>query len=330
MLKPDGYIFGRFNPLHVGHRDLIRRAKAQCAHLYILVGSANSARTIKNPFTYLERKDEILRFIDHEELPYITILPLNDYKYSDSQWLNDVNSIIDTFSGSSHVTIFGYKKAGNHYLDWFPQYNYVEIEAVHDISATQIRENWYRTRPSMVAPEVIEDWKYFENEKVLFKDYPFPETLSFMCGDVILECAGHILLIKRGRAPGRNTWALPGGFKNANETMLEAGLREIIEEANVRVPEKVLIGNIVSSKLFDSPTRGLGIPRVTLATHIKINLDADGQLPRVSPRDDAIDTNWAPINEIMNSIDLFDDHKFIIMEMCGVLPIPAYLNSRFR
>lgn len=324
-----GYIMGRFNPLHMGHRDLIRRAKAKCTELYILVGSANSPRTIKNPFTYIERRDEILRFLKHEDIKNVTVLPLNDYKYSDSQWLSDVTSLIETTSNLGHVTIFGYKKEGNHYLDWFPQYSYEEIDAVHDVSATMIRENWYRTRPKMVADEVMEDWNYFQKEKETFANYPYPETLGFMCGDVILECSGHILLIQRARAPGRGTWALPGGFKNRNETLGDAGIRELLEETNVRIPEKVLRGSIVSKQLFDSPSRGMGIPRVTLATHVRVNLNPDGTLPKANGADDAMDCEWFPTATIMNELDLFDDHQGIISIMCGIMPIPAHLNPRF-
>lgn len=331
----DGYVFGRFNPLHRGHRDLIRRSHAKCNRLFILVGSANSARTIKNPFTYAERRAEILRFIEHEDLKNVTVVPLNDYKYSDAQWLNDVNSFIESTSRGNNITIFGYKKEGNHYLDWFPQYNYVEMDAVHDISATEIRENWFKTRPGMVAPEVMEDWNYFQKEKVTFASYPYPETLGFMCGDVILECSGHILLIKRARAPGRNTWALPGGFKNTYETLLDAAIRELIEETNIRIVEKVLRGSIVSTQLFDSPSRCLGIPRVSLAVHIKIALDKDGSLPRANGKfqgeggGEVVDVQWIPMTDIMNDIDMFDDHKDIISKMCGIMPVPAYLNPRF-
>jgi bifunctional NMN adenylyltransferase/nudix hydrolase len=187
----------------------------------------------------------------------------------------------------------------------------------------------------MVAPEVMEDWNYFQKEKVTFASYPYPETLGFMCGDVILECSGHILLIKRARAPGRNTWALPGGFKNTYETLLDAAIRELIEETNIRIVEKVLRGSIVSTQLFDSPSRCLGIPRVSLAVHIKIALDKDGSLPRANGKfqgeggGEVVDVQWIPMTDIMNDIDMFDDHKDIISKMCGIMPVPAYLNPRF-
>jgi bifunctional NMN adenylyltransferase/nudix hydrolase len=152
-----------------------------------------------------------------------------------------------------------------------------------------------------------------------------------MCGDAIVECAGHIPLVRRLRAPGRNNWALPGGHKNNNETSFECVIRELMEETNLRVPEKILRGSVVSQRLFDSPYRGCGsIPKSTLAVHFKIGLDHDGKFPRISPADDALEAVWTPISDALNRKSLHDDHAGIISEMCNVMPIPAHKNPRFK
>lgn len=325
-----GILIGRFQPLHSGHRDLIRQATNQCKTLIILVGSANRARSTKNPYTFAERKQEIRSFLSHENLlSKVTVYPLNDYPYSDSQWLNDVNSIVES-TGFDEVTLFGFEKEDNNYLKWFPQYKFVNINTPYGICSTDIRNEWFAKAPHSFDPSVVADWKYFQKEKELFSNYPFPNTLNFNCGDAILECCGHILLIQRGAAPGKGTWALPGGFKNFNETFVDCAIRELVEETNVRVPEKVLRGSIVSSRLFDSPSRGNGIPRNTLAVHIKISANADGSLPRANGADDAVDSRWVLIKDIMNSMDMYDDHSAIISTMCGVLPLPAHVNPRFN
>ena len=326
-----GFLIMRAQPLHSGHRDLIRQAKSQCDQLVLLIGSVNSPRTIKNPFTYKERVLSINKFLQHEfDSLGVTIEPLNDYKYNDSAWLVDVDAVISLYDKEEcEITIFGHMKEGNNYLKWFPQYQFKNIDSVIDVHATGIREEWFRNQRHNFAPEVLEDWDYFQKEKETFANYPYPETLNFNCGDVVLECAGHILLIQRKRAPGRGTWALPGGFKNSNETFVDCAIRELIEEANVRIPEKVLRGSIVNTKLFDSPNRGMGLPRSTLAVHIKVELNSDGTLPRVTPKDDAFDANWFQIYDIMNNMELFDDHSDIISVLCGVMPIPANLNARY-
>lgn len=224
------------------------------------------------------------------------------------------------------------KKIENTYLKWFPQYTYHNVEATYKVNATQIRDKWFDSEsPSDIFTDtVVEDWKYFQKEKETFANYPYPETLNFNCGDVVLECAGHILLIQRSRAPGRGTWALVGGFKNANESFIDCAIRELFEETNIRVPEKVLRGSIVGTKIFDAPDRGMGLTRVTMAVHIKIDLDKDGKLPRANGADDAMEAKWFTIEKIMNDMELFDDHKGIISVLCGVQSIPAHKNPKYR
>ncbi len=321
-----GILIGRFQPLHSGHRELIRQARTLCTDLIVIIGSANAARSIKNPFTYVERKNEIQKFLTHENIKNVTIVPINDYKYSNTQWIFDVTSIVtENIKSHTQVILFGFEKEGNDYLKWFPQYKFQNITTPYEICSTDIRKIWFESGASLFTTEVNEDWKYFENEKKLFANYPFPETLSFSCGDALVECSGHVLLIQRARAPGRGAWALPGGFKNRNETFLDCAVRELIEETNIRVPEKVIRGSIVNSKLYDDPTRGSGIPRVTMCVHFKIQPNADGSLPRANGADDAADCGWYPIREVMDHMHLFDDHLSIISSMIGVMPTPAHL-----
>lgn len=331
MQKVQGYLIGRFSPLHSGHMHLIRESRRRCDHLTIFIGSANSARTIKNPWTFHERAEKIQTFLNHQGITNVTLVPQNDYKYNDTQWLGDISSYIEHKRGDAYVIMFGHNKSGNDYLSWFPQYRCIDIPSITNIAATDIRNQWFETSPHMFEPSVMDDFRYFAKEKEQFSGYPYLDTLQFNCGDALVECAGHVLLIKRKRAPGAGTWALPGGYKNGNETFKECIFRELTEETNLRVPEKVLLGSIVSTRMFDSPTRGMGITRNTMACHIKIELNSNGRLPEFRPADDAIDGEWVLISDALNDpkYAMFDDHKDIIMEMLKVLPLPAYKNSHF-
>ncbi len=53
---------------------------------------------------------------------------------------------------------------------------------------------------------------------------------------------GEVMLIRRGIAPGYNMWAQPGGFLEIDETVIEAAIRETLEETGLRVEPIRIVG----------------------------------------------------------------------------------------
>ena len=53
---------------------------------------------------------------------------------------------------------------------------------------------------------------------------------------------GEVMLIRRGIAPGYNKWAQPGGFLEIDETVLEAAIRETLEETGLKVEPAHIVG----------------------------------------------------------------------------------------
>ena len=320
-----GIFIGRFQPVHQGHIHALGIAASQVDKLYILLGSANACRSIKNPWTYKERVDMIRSKLWTNHISNVEFVPLNDYPYNDTQWIAEVRATAEHFDMGTPI-LFGHMKEGNNYLKWFPDWKFRDIEAQYKVHATAIRQRMYETDDPELPRTVKDDFAYYESEKRAFAGYPFPETLNFNCGDAVVECQGHVLLIRRLRAPGAGAWALPGGFKNANETFLDCAVRELMEETNIRVPEKVLRGSIVKTQLFDSPARSFGIPRNTLAVYFRINPDPDGKLPRANGADDAAECKWVPLTDVLNRYELYDDHASIISTVTGVMPMPAFVK----
>lgn len=320
-----GIFIGRFQPIHQGHMHAIGIAASQVDKLYLLIGSANACRSIKNPWTYQERVNMIRSKLWTNHITNVELVPLNDYPYNDTQWIADVRATAEHFNMGT-PTLFGHMKEGNTYLGWFPDWKFRDIEAQYAMHATGIRQKMYETDSPEMPQTVKDDFAYYEKENELFKNYPFQETLNFNCGDAVVECQGHVLLIRRLRAPGAGAWALPGGFKNRDESFLTCAVRELMEETNLRVPEKVIRGSIVKSQLFDSPSRSFGIPRNTLAVYFRINPDPDGKLPRANGADDAAECKWFPLTQVLNTMELYDDHKSIISTLTGVVPMPAFIG----
>ncbi len=76
---------------------------------------------------------------------------------------------------------------------------------------------------------------------------PLPSVAAFVC-----TADDHILLIKRGVAPGKGKWALPSGFIEQHELPEQAVIRELREEANIKGTLNRLIG------VYTEPTRMYG------------------------------------------------------------------------
>lgn len=317
-----GIFIGRFQPIHSGHIHAIGVAASQVRQLIIMVGSANQCRSIRNPWSFQERKSMIRIKLESANIQNVTIVPLNDYPYSDSQWITDVRSTIEYHTEDKPV-LFGHMKEGNDYLTWFPDWEFRSIESQSKINATEVRTTMFLTNSLEMPKCVRDDWAFYQKEAKLFENYPFPETLNFNCADAVLECQGHVLLIKRKFTPGAGQWALPGGFRNQRETFLDCAIRELQEETNVRIPEKVLRGSIVKSELFDSPSRSFGIPRNTLAVYMRVNPNPDGTLPRANGADDAVECQWFPLTTILNGMQIYEDHSAIISKLTHVVPMPA-------
>ena len=64
-------------------------------------------------------------------------------------------------------------------------------------------------------------------------DYPRPAvTVDIIVINRIKE-SYHLLLIERKHPPFQNKWALPGGFVDTDESLIDAAYRELQEETNI-------------------------------------------------------------------------------------------------
>ena len=66
-------------------------------------------------------------------------------------------------------------------------------------------------------------------------------------GAIVHDEAGRLLLIRRGREPGRGLWSLPGGRCEPGEDAAAAAVRETYEETGLEVAAGRLVGRVERS-----------------------------------------------------------------------------------
>lgn len=336
----DALVFiGRFQPFHNGHKAIIDAALEQAKQVIVVVGSSFAARTTRNPFTFQERKAMIestyvLRSDLHPQR--IKVVPVADYPYDDNKWVTAVQNVVyGALSYSpdpTRIGLIGHEKDGtSFYLKIFPTWESVAVPNVDGINATDIREKMFSNQspeitstmpyesyntlcnvvinPNGAWSTLIKEYEMVKKYKEAWKVAPFPPT--FMTVDAVVVQSGHILLVKRGDMPGKGLWALPGGFLNQDETMLDGAIRELKEETKIKVPVPVLKGSVKESKTFDAPNRSARGRTITQAFYIDLGFDS--KLPKVKGSDDAEKAFWVPLNEVVREQDkFFEDHYHII------------------
>ena len=150
-----------------------------------------------------------------------------------------------------------------------------------------------------------------------------PYAPIFQTVDAVIVQTGHILLVKRRNAPGKGLWAMPGGYLNPNEWMLDGAVREAYEETKIDVPKPVLYGSLKDDHTFEAhnrSNRGRIITRAFLFKLPEYVVNGKISLPKVKGEDDAEKAKWFPLSEVKGmSEQLFEDHYDIIETMIARL-----------
>src|SRR3954466_12295448 len=71
-----------------------------------------------------------------------------------------------------------------------------------------------------------------------------PQPVVPCVGAVVRDAAGRLLLVRRGHAPGRGLWSLPGGRVEPGESVEQAVAREVREETGLTVRAGAPVGRV--------------------------------------------------------------------------------------
>lgn len=148
-------VIGRFQPIHLGHLSLFRKALEVSPRVGVLLGSAGRARSVDNPFVAGERQVMIQAAVEEHvaesgrPMPELFFEGVKDSLYDDQRWAGRIQQAVSAIVGRSgiakgaRIALVGHDKdpATAAYLKMFPQWELCPCAAVSALSATDIRRH---------------------------------------------------------------------------------------------------------------------------------------------------------------------------------------------
>lgn len=329
---------GRFQPFHQGHLAVLQQALTKAKTVILVVGSARKFRNIKNPFTDSERQEMIaasLRNLGEDVFNRVKFCTVKDY-YDDTKWCKAIHRVVQELvvDVKAEIGIIGHHKdASSYYLQKFPQWETVLVENFEGLNSTDIRQlmfaggdetkNWFYLKSSVPSAvynylqeakskayfsDLLTEYQFIERYKERWSKAPYPPI--FVTVDAVVFCQQHVLMVKRLGQPSKGAWALPGGFVDQRERLVNAALRELREETVISVSDEDLHSYIKDKEVFDHPDRSLRGRTITHAYYFDLPLN---QLPVVKGTDDAEEAKWIPISALKSmEMMIFEDHFEIL------------------
>ena len=131
----------RLQPLHTGHKILIDAMFKTCGRVIIGIGSTQESGTERNPFTYEERREMVLK--QYGERENLTIIPLIDIgAKSKQEWIDYLLGELESHGLPRPTHYFSGSRAD---AEWYTETGWeiviIDRETVgQGISATKIRD----------------------------------------------------------------------------------------------------------------------------------------------------------------------------------------------
>ncbi|MGK0617331.1 bifunctional nicotinamide-nucleotide adenylyltransferase/Nudix hydroxylase [Meiothermus cerbereus] len=322
---------GRFQPPHRAHLETITRALERFDRLIVVLGSAFCYPTPKNPFSAKEREAMIRESLG--EASGLHFVPIADDYYDDPRWFRTVRAAVEALTGpEAEIYITGYHKdESSYYLHGFGGWPFEPSGVVSQINATDVRNSYFAgsSKWKAMVPGAVrqfmeqfartpsygrlqQEWKTIQHYRALDSRYPYP--LLHVASDAVVLAQQQVLLVERGGSLGKGAWALPGGYVELRETLLQAALRELREETGLALGAQ----HLKATQAFDYPGRSLR-GRVISLGHF-FDLD-DTPPPAVEGQDDASRAFWLPLAGLERHQDrFFEDHYQQICWFLGRAP----------
>lgn len=332
---------GRFQLFHDAQLALLREALSLAPRVAVLVGSARQARSPRNPFTYDERVATMRLALTEEQRGRVTFVAVRDV-YDQQRWVREVRAALAQLTGSpnTRVVLVGHRKdPTGEYLDDFPGWPLHDVGRQGEVHGKALRAVLYASPTleaalaalaSQVPASTVDflrswaqlpflarlrgEWAELAEEHDKWAGSPYPPV--FVTVDAVVRVADQVLLIRRGRAPGKGLLAVPGGFIEQRETAYQSAVRELQEETGFELLPSEMEHALKAQRVFDHPDRS---QRGRVITHAFYFDFGQRMLPEIAGSDDAADARWVAIVELPSLEEEFhDDHFHILDAFLGI------------
>ncbi len=308
-----GVVSGRFAPPANADMAELDDVFRRCAHVHIVVTGADRAPSTQMPWSAAAR-EEMIRAALGPLASRAVFCHVRDHLYrpdlADTTACNAVMAQMPDEGGG----LLGAENL-THPAAESPQSETVRATLLREGAeavAGQVPEAVLDILRAFAATtdyaRLHEEQLYIDDYKKSWEAAPYPPI--FVTCDTLIQHGRHLLLIKRGDQPGKGQWALPGGFVEPDESLIQSAVREVAEETRLELSAAHIADHLVSSQVFDYPKRSARGRTITHAFHFRF---PEGPLPPVEAADDAERAHWVAIEDLeaMRG-QFFEDHADII------------------
>jgi len=321
-------------PWRLGHAQGVERALRHAPRAMVLLSSAHAARSLRHPFSTAERL-ALARAACTRWGSDVVVHPVRDRTYQQYAWQAALHEAVAGHApeGARIVQLCASYHPHAFRSDWTalaaPELDAPDFWAVRAALFGASRDSWQgllEACPAEVADflrsfrstdawaQLRAEYEDIQATRESWRRAPYAPVLA--TADALVLHEGHVLLIQRARSPGKGLWALPGGFVDPDETLLDACLRELQEETGLRPDPAAIAGAGTQPAVFDAPHRAL---RARIVTHVYRFDLAGGPRPAVAGGDDAGAAEWIPLVRFLDMEEqCFEDHFHIARRMLGI------------
>lgn len=341
-------VIGRFPVCLHAHTAMIERALAESSQALVLIRSAFHPRIPRDPFTWEERSELIIASMRPElKDRHLGFMPLRDYS-DPGRWAAQVREtvgLLDEIGDVDRVRLYvegspawkcpafeGWERVAGLDADEHDASRLLAmfLQAAATSGGRTAIDEALAHAEVMVAPAVLErlrrwtldagfadlvaEQQALDAARAEWSAAPYEPIFSTV--DCVVQCAGHVLLVKRRNHPGKGQWALPGGFVEPRESLADGAMRELIEETALAIDPAELPAALRDVRVFDQPDRS---QRGRSITHAHFFYLGEGEPPAVLGSDDAAEARWIPLEQVAELEEqLFEDHFQILDEIIGI------------